>query len=202
MRRPSRQAHRRYLILCTGHTEEIYAKEIKERLPRQAQRGIAIEIVRPGSGTDARSLMTEARRKREIAKSEGVPYSRIWILCDHDDDPHIPRLFQMAEREGISLAYSRPCLEFWYLLHFQRSGRSFFRCDEVIGQLRGHWPAYQKTEQRHFSILGDRLEDAVRHAMALRAAAEPDLAPWEQNPWTTMDEFVAWFLALGEPVGL
>lgn len=195
MRRPSRQVHSRYLILCAGHTEEIYAKELKELLPREAQRGI--KILPPNKESDAKSLLEEARRRQRSAKTEGIPYARIWIICDHDDDPHVQRLFQEAELHGLSLAYSRPCLEYWFLLHFQMTGRSFSRCDEVIERLRHHWPAYQKTGIRHFSCLRSRLEDAIHNASQLRTASDQELPPWEQNPFTAMDLFVQWFLALG-----
>lgn len=40
-------------------------------------------------------------------------------MFDFDGDHRVDRLFQQAARHGVRIAFSHPCLELWWLLHFQ-----------------------------------------------------------------------------------
>jgi len=54
-----RRVSRRILILCEGHTEERYAKQMKhDLLPRELQRSVSVEVSK-GQQQDPLSLVWE-----------------------------------------------------------------------------------------------------------------------------------------------
>jgi hypothetical protein len=52
-----------------------------------------------------------------------------------------------AEMLGVTVLENNPCFEIWLLLHFQKTGRVFTRCDDVIKELRKYIPNYSKSER-------------------------------------------------------
>jgi hypothetical protein len=40
-------------------------------------------------------------------------------MFDRDEHPNFARAIDLADRHGIKLAMSNPCLELWFILHFE-----------------------------------------------------------------------------------
>lgn len=51
---------------------------------------------------------------------------------------------------NITIIINQPCLEFWFLIHFEHTSAQFSNCESAIKQLRKHLPDYKKTE-RYFT---------------------------------------------------
>lgn len=87
------------------------------------------------------ALQDERRAARRAA---GRPHDEVWCVFDDDDRPGIRDLRVRAERAGIHVAVSSPCIELWFLLHWvdqtahidnrtvQRRSRDRLRCDKVL----------------------------------------------------------------------
>ena len=109
------------LIICEGFkTEPLYFKGLR------ASKGIPetrIRVVtsRECNGTDPLTLVKCAKSTlREIKKLEELEYDQIWVVFDHDDHETIKQAMDMAKGNDFNVAFSNPCFELWYLLHFDR----------------------------------------------------------------------------------
>jgi hypothetical protein len=195
-----RRASKRILILCEGHTEERYAKQMKhDLLPRELQRSISVEVSK-GQQQDPLSLVNEAERKMRMAKRDRNSYDAIWLFFDHDHWPQLEDAFAKCQQLHFQQAFSAISLEYWFLLHFIETGRAFGSAQEVASVLTKHWPAYHKTKINHFTELRTRLEDAVERAHRINRKWNNE--PFhERNPFVTIPELLAFFEALKSSYG-
>lgn len=56
-------------------------------------------------------------RNRDLTDPDAYP--RTWCVFDYDNDDRVDSLLRKAERHGVRTVFSHPCLELWWLLHFQ-----------------------------------------------------------------------------------
>jgi hypothetical protein len=88
----------------------------------------------------------------------------------------------MNEYDNIVIIANDPCLEFWYLLHFEDTARLFPNCNEAGRRLKHHLPDYEKSQAYCTKQNGDiymklkpRLSTAIRNARALRGFIPDDI---------------------------
>ena len=55
------------------------------------------------------------------------------------------KLTLFAENKNVKVIVNNPCLEFWFLLHYERTSRYYRRCSDVVKILKRYLPGYQKT---------------------------------------------------------
>lgn len=188
------------MILCEGQTERNYLLEIKNRLPREKQRGIQIDVEH-FKRNDPLNLVSEAVRRKQKARYEGAQYDHVWVVFDHDNLPNRNRAFPKAESNTINIGYSSFNIEFWFLLHFQYSARPFTNGEDLKDFLRQNFiKDYEPGKTRLFPILGDRFEDAAANAERLKKHKQMDIEAgipvWELNPYITIHELVGFIVDL------
>ena len=49
--------------------------------------------------------------------------------------------------DNVKVIINNPCVEFWLLLHFERTGKFFSNCESATKQLRRYLPDYEKTQK-------------------------------------------------------
>jgi len=189
---PSILPGKRILILCEGETEYFYAKALQSTLPRDKQRGIAVEtfIHKPN---DPKSIAEEARKRVILAKKEKNPFSEVWLFFDNDNWPQLAQAFEIIRKEEFRYAYCSKCFEHWFILHFENCGRAFINSEEALSHLKTHWPEYHKTRIKHFETLKNRLAEAIQRAKLLRKNSPQGLRLYEKNPFITIDTLVEFF---------
>jgi hypothetical protein len=52
-------------------------------------------------------------------RGRGRPHDQVWCVFDRDEHPNFAKAIDLADRHGINLAISNPCLELWVILHFE-----------------------------------------------------------------------------------
>lgn len=52
-----------------------------------------------------------------------------------------------SKYKNVEVIINNPCIEFWILLHFERTGKFFNNCENAIKQLKKHLPDYEKTQK-------------------------------------------------------
>lgn len=197
-----REESKRYLVLCEGESEEMYAFALKRSLGRAAQRGLNVEIVKKG---DPEALLKEARRRVNEARKEGIPFDGVWLFFDHDNRENIGQVFSEIAKKKWQFAFSNICFEVWLLLHFVDAPPRCAKPKEAVDHLEKYWKkefgksGYSKN-CNHLDLLRDeRRKEAAARAEKLRKkhmVNQPDVSPWQCNPWTNVDELVAWFESL------
>lgn len=55
---------------------------------------------------------------------------------------------------NVTVIVNNPCLEFWFLLHFEKTNKHFNNCSKVEAQLKKHIKNYEKTK-RYFTKKND-----------------------------------------------
>jgi len=72
---------------------------------------------------------------------------------------------------NVNVIVNNPCLEYWFLLHFDPSGKTYRNCDEVTVKLKRHLRDYEKSE-RYFKKKDNdiyiRLKPYLRNAIITR----------------------------------
>ena len=120
----------------------------------------------------------------------------VWCVFDCDDNTNsmLRNAWELAEKNGYRIAYSNPCFEYWYLLHFDDYAGYLEDCDTVIRQLqkKGRLPGYSKSDD-YYTVLLPMQADAIKRARKrLCAVSKQDgaLLRRETNPVTNVHELV------------
>jgi hypothetical protein len=141
-------------------------------------------------------LVEEAAAKRAAdlraaKQGKGAAYDEYWCVFDVDEHPHLDQALELAGRSGISVALSNPCIELWFLLHFEDQWAEIHRHDAqrrssvLLACGKAPTPAA-------LAELVSRYEDARRRAQALDKKHDGDGSPPRSNPssgtWQLIDQ--------------
>jgi hypothetical protein len=140
----------------------------------------------------AESAVAERRRDfKEASRGRGSAYDQYWCIFDVDEHPKVPEALELACANNINVALSSPCIELWFLIHFDKQtaylGRreAQKRSKEILG--------CDKTLTRQaLDRLVENYNAAKSHARALTEKHTGDGSPRPWNPasdiWKLVDE--------------
>ncbi len=191
VRRASQRASRRQILVFVEgkRTEERYLVDWARRY-----RGDVIVIIDPFRGVPTslieRAVDRQRQEKRDERRSRGRNYDQIWCMFDVDEHLDLDRVFDLARRHKVCLAVSNPCLELWFILHFEDQSRWIHRhqAQERSEELLG---CGKVLSDGAVAALFDRFDGAAERARQLeRRHTEAGSAPGE-NPsssvWRLID---------------
>ena len=186
------------LIVCEGgKTEPNYLMELRDAFRLSTAN---IEIVGEACGSSPRNVVDYALAECRSRKRQ--KYNRIFCVFDKDRHPSYKealakvRDVKLSKGESIQAITSVPCFEFWLLLHFTYTTRSFGSsgasgsiCASVIKELKkkNRLPGYNKGMANLFLPLLEKLPDAIKNA---RLLAEHGEVSGSDNPSTQMHQLV------------
>ena len=180
-----RKVKNTYLILVEGKTELWYLQKFKS-FEEQKLSNVQIDI-EPKLPTKKRLdlLLKEAK---ENSKS----YLKVYVILDFDvilkeysqaQDKNKTKLrilqdflqkVQNQKPKKIEVLINNPCLEIWFLLHFEFTSKVFQNCEDTIIDLRRFLNGYEKTENffirkktNIYQILKENLSKAISNAKLL-----------------------------------
>jgi hypothetical protein len=125
-------------------------------------------------------------------------FTHKWIVIDRDEErtnggghllENYCQAITQAAKNKIKVAYSNPCFELWYLLHFEYRNTAIDR-DEAFENLEQRIE-YAKNKLPNLSI--DQQNTAIRNAQNLIKsciATNGQVNPETDNPSTTVHELV------------
>lgn len=125
-------------IVCEGATEGYYFDAIRMELKAST---ITIDIKPAPWGCDPKSLLKFC--KQEKGRDE---YEKVFCVFDSDNRTYISNVIDAALKAKINVIFSNPCFEFWYILHFEYTTRSF-SVDEAESELKNYLPWYKKEKK-------------------------------------------------------
>jgi hypothetical protein len=151
----------RFLIVCEGRVTEpeyINLIRINEKIN-------LVRVIIDNQGGTPKTLVDRAVAEKRQNKSEFGKEDEIWCVFDIDEHPLIAEAKQKASSNGIKLAISNPCFEFWLLLHFVYHSAPISR-QEARRECEARMNGYQKhiPGDALFPLLGTALENAQRLA--------------------------------------
>lgn len=159
----------RILIVCEGRVTEpeyINLIRIKEKIN-------LVQIIIDHEGGTPKTLVDRAVSEKRLNKSAFGKDDEIWCVFDIDEHPLITEAKQKAAANGIKLAISNPCFEFWLLLHFVYHSAPISRHD-ARRECETRMDGYQKhiPGDTLFPLLATAFENAQR------------LAKWQESRQT------------------
>lgn len=142
-----------------------------------------------------RQLIDEAAREkrkgdREARRGKGRAFDEVWCMFDVDEHPLLNEVGIKAVDNEINLAVSSPCLELWFILHFQEQSAHIERrhAQKCASELLGCGKALT-----HDALAGleHRYDEARDRARQLDRKHSGDGSPAWSNPssgaWRLVD---------------
>lgn len=167
---------KRILILCEDEkSSKMYFESFKrdERLKRNLS-SVTIEVFHP-KNHDPVGLVTKAKEMKLKAKRDRNPYNEIWIVLDKNGHVNIDQALITARDNKINVGLSVVCFEFWILLHFEKTTRSFDKCDDVIRYIKKKYIPYYEKKINYYDLLKDKITDAINNAGWLQKQVSNDM---------------------------
>ncbi|MGL6197007.1 MAG: RloB family protein [Thermoguttaceae bacterium] len=170
-KKPSRTGER-VLIVVEGDSEKSYFEAVCRFFQLT---GTTVVISDNADGTDPIHLRDHAL----ILNKKSGPFDELWLVYDLEAINNITRrsqakvVKQSKKSKGICFAESDPSFEFWLILHFEYTSKSFSTPDEVEKHLLAkHWPKYSKGCVPTQNILDRITNQACANAVKLRKYLE------------------------------
>ena len=189
-RRHDREPKQRFVLFCEGaKTEPTYFSAIRRACPNtliEVHGGVGVPMTVAQQAT-AYAKENGFARGSQRRKDSFETNDQVWAVFDHDDHPQFKEAVELCKRNGVRVAWSKPCFELWLILH-ERDYDPPGACHDVQRALAALRPEYD----RHGAKIPDcddmvgRVEDAEqRSAMQLREREKDGSAPFG-NPSTTV----------------
>jgi RloB-like protein len=128
---------------------------------------------------DGRSSCSSRADARRLAISS-IP-DEIWCVFDVDEHPYQADAIRRAEQHGINVAVSTPCLELWFILHFEAQAAHMGR-RAAIRRAEALLSCSKTLTDEALQALVSRYEDAVKRARELDVKHAKDRSPPRSNP--------------------
>lgn len=151
-RRQHRKSRKKYAVVAEGETEVWYIQMIK-RNNRSFPADLKPELPQKESLADQFKMVIQLSKV----------YDKVLWIIDLDDinkksqemrKGRKTQLQQLQEyyskllkNEKVKIIMNNPCLEFWFLLHFETTGKYYSKCEDAQKQLKKYLPDYEKTRK-------------------------------------------------------
>jgi hypothetical protein len=195
MMRPKKSFKKVVQIYCEGDTEKNYLVAMFS----DRYKGIKAEF-KPkikGSLESILDAILGVLKEPETKELKGL-----FLVLDMDTVyvQNNIRYFEEKKKELVvtgnskfSSIESRPCIEYWFLLHFVSQDKLFVNCDEVLSELKksNRLPDYNK-QSRYTKGLYERLKNDIDAAIknSIQVKNKPRQAN-EQYSYTNMHQMIA-----------
>lgn len=196
--RKLRQRKNMIVIAVEGNnkTEKLYFDNFDD-----GKKTYKIKIAK-GNDTDPLKLVKHLYReieKNELNLSDG---DMAFCVFDTDVDPYknkiISEAIELAKEKRIKIITSTPCIELWFLLHYDYTTATLSN-DDVIKRLKKFYPKYEKNVNI-FSEINSNVQEAIKRAKRLEKHQTDNnqtIGTVEANPSTEMYKIVDYLIKNG-----
>lgn len=182
------------LIVCEGEqTEPLYFESLKKV---EGLTSADIKVVY-GKHSDPINVINKAIDEQEKQKHY-LPFDKVYCVIDGDVSANLNEAKKLAKQNNIQLIISYPCMEYWYICHFNPYHSPIIatgnksagdNCESILNK---YWKKafkkdYKKNQPNLYALLHDKLETAIKNAKAGLKQAQADN---ELNPSTQVYELV------------
>ena len=150
-----------FFVFCEGESEVAYIGHLR------SQYRVPIQIIPKKSDSNISTRYIEnCKREYVLTKND-----KTFLMFDLDVDGMLNHLRTIP---GAVLLVSNPCIEFWYLLHFEECHAELTQ-NVCIKKLRKHLEHYTKgtLALKEKQILSDKISEAAERAKALLSFNNP-----------------------------
>ncbi len=145
--RQKRQGKPAYAIIIEGETEYWYFQKLKEH-----ERKLIVNI----KPTIPKGKKLSELFEKVIEEAKRDELTKVFWIIDLDKvirDRKVEELrkylsmLESKEYSNVITILNNPCLEFWFLLHFQKTTKYYQRCHKAIDELKKHLADYSKNKK-------------------------------------------------------
>ena len=128
-----------------------------------------------------RAAAAKQQADKDAARGRGRGYDAVWCMFDRDIHPNLPEAIALALRHSIEVVMSNPCIELWFIVHFEDQTAAIDRhvaqrrSAEVLG-------CGKNLTLAAIERLYELYDDAQRRARSLDVKHEGDGSPPRSNP--------------------
>lgn len=145
-------------------------------------------------GTPLPMVEAAVRQKKENERLQkrgrGAAHDEVWCVFDTDQHPHMDKALGLAAENGINVALSCPCIELWFLLHFEDQ-TAYIERHAAQSKAKSHLDCGKALTGPALSALAEHYEIAKTRAQKLDAKHQGDATPTPANPssgvWQLVD---------------
>ena len=204
----TRKIKDKILIVCEGEkTEPNYFNALKRKFRSQTA---TIDIDK-NSNSAPISVVEYAIKKAEEAEKNEENYDIIYCVIDRDSHKDFVRALDKIPKtkkygSKFYIILSVPCFEFWLLLHFEDTIRSFYAqgektpYDSIKPELKKYLPDYAKNYKDFSQIITDEnLDKAIKSAKQIckqLAIEEPESKETLRKFYNNKSSFTNAFLVV------
>lgn len=192
------------IIACEGSkTEKHYFKAFFDDLIKHGKLSARSYIFATHQHTNPTGVLDDLLSYQGKDGLSYKDFDQKWIVIDRDEEKfkgegHTETDYigaiQKSTSKNISVAYSNPSFELWYLLHFNFYNTSLDR-DTANKKLKPFMSNYKKGDPSHYNQLKDKLDIAIRNAKKLDCNENCDeVRNAMKNPVTTVYRLVNKFI--------
>ncbi len=149
----------------------------------------------PGNETDPINLVRQTIQKVKDLSLDLSEDDKAYCVFDTDTKPEkniqIESAIKLAKDNDIIPIVSAPCVELWFLLHYEYT-TAFINSNDVIERLKKHYPKYEKN-CNIYSEIKDRVDIAIKNSKKLEKYQKQNnkkLQTVDANPYTEMYKLV------------
>lgn len=136
-----------------------------------------------------RAVETKKAEAREERRGRGRAHDGIWCMFDVDDHPNLTEAIQKAEANGIGLAISNPCIELWFILHFE-DHTAYLSREYAQSRSAKLLRCKKRLSREATDRLYENYEDARQRAQRLDVKHKGDGSPSRSNPSSGIWELI------------
>ncbi|AIV05916.1 hypothetical protein LA59_10720 [Vibrio harveyi] len=188
-----------FRMFCEGEkTEPLYIKGYIDHFHSEKRNVIVVED--SNKNTPVQLVETAVDAKRCGHKDDVI-----WVVFDRESEAKYShelhaKARKKAQDNGIEIAFTNVCFEYWLLLHFVYTTACYSSCDDLLknSPLKSELKKigidnYDKGYASLFDKLKDKIPLALDNAQKLRKHAMKDadpakIAPHYLNPYVDTDE--------------
>jgi hypothetical protein len=132
-----------------------------------------------------RAVQAMRNEALDARKGRGRAHDQIWCVFDRDEHPNFAKAIALAGSHSINLAISNPCLELWFILHFENQTAYLERqaAQHRAAELLGSSTVLNDAA---LSALANNYDEARRRAIKLDEKHAGDGSPPASNPSSGM----------------
>ena len=123
-RKPLRVPSTTILIVCEdSKSSPDYFRRFRSELSLTS---VTVEVYGEECGSAPISVVNYAIDRKKETETSSIRDKYDEIFCVIDIDEHeTDQAIQKARDNNLNMIISNPCFEYWYILHFKKTGKSF-----------------------------------------------------------------------------
>ncbi len=186
----TRKVEKRLFIICEGKKDKSESAYFKSFIKSCSFYGDKIDVrVIDTEKNTGKELVREAEKSREL------PHDIVWVVYDKDGYTKHAETFDLARQNKVKIAFSSISFEYWILLHYENSNKSFYKSHEIIKYLKNkNYIDYKKNDVNLFnetkSLLNKAKINAIKSQQYQISGNKIGTPVYEFNPYTNLNELI------------